>query len=44
MYEQLAVITLKDGEQVEAGCVEGPDLEWAERPGLRIGAKGHAIS
>ena len=40
MYEQLAAITLKDGEQVEAGCVEGPNLEWAERVEALLGHKG----
>ena len=40
MYEQLAAITLKDGEQVEVGCVEGPDLEWAERVEALLGHKG----
>ena len=40
MYKQLALITLKDGEQVEAGCVEGPDLEWAERIEALLGHKG----
>lgn len=31
MYQKLDTITLKGGEQVEAGVVQGPDREWAER-------------
>jgi Acetyltransferase (GNAT) domain len=31
MYQKLDTITLKNGEQVEAGVVRGPDQEWAQR-------------
>lgn len=31
MYEKLDIITLRDGEKVEAGVVKGPDAEWAPR-------------
>jgi hypothetical protein len=31
MYQKLDTITLKSGEQVEAGVVKGPDPAWAER-------------
>ena len=31
MYEQLGKCELKDGEKVEIGLVQGPDLDWAER-------------
>ena len=31
MYEELGQVTLTTGEQVEAGVVVGPDVEWAER-------------
>ena len=28
MYQHLDQITLKSGEAVQAGVVQGPDLEW----------------
>lgn len=31
MYQKLDTITLKSGEQVEAGVIKGPDPGWAER-------------
>ncbi|MCX6045843.1 MAG: hypothetical protein NT075_12080 [Chloroflexi bacterium] len=31
MYQQLGSIKLKSGEEVEAGVVRGPDLDWAQR-------------
>jgi len=31
MYQKLDTITLKSGEQVEAGVVKGPDMEWSKR-------------
>ena len=31
MYESLGSVTLKDGEQVDAGVVLGPDDLWADR-------------
>jgi len=31
MYQKLADVTLKDGEQVEAGVIQGPDADWADR-------------
>lgn len=31
MYQKLDTITLRNGESVEAGVIQGPDSEWAER-------------
>ncbi len=31
MYQKLGSITLKSGEPVEAGVIQGPDMAWAER-------------
>ncbi|MBX3010331.1 MAG: GNAT family N-acetyltransferase [Caldilineaceae bacterium] len=31
MYQKLDVVTLRSGEQVEVGVVQGPDSAWAER-------------
>ena len=40
MYRQLDRITLKSGEVVQAGVVQGPDLDWAERVETLLGHKG----
>jgi hypothetical protein len=31
MYQSLGTVTLKNGEQVEAGVIVCPDVEWSER-------------
>ena len=40
MYHQLNLITLKSGEVVQAGVVQGPDLDWAERVETLLSHKG----
>ena len=40
MYQHLNRITLKSGEVVQAGVVQGPDLDWAERVETLLGHKG----
>ena len=40
MYHQLDRITLKSGEVVQAGVVQGPDLDWAERVETLLSHKG----
>lgn len=40
MYENLGRVILKTGEQVEAGVVTGPDLEWAARIEELLAHKG----
>ena len=40
MYQQLDRITLKSGEAIQAGVVQGPDLDWAERVETLLGHKG----
>ena len=40
MYTELGRVRLKSGEQVEAGVVAGPDLEWAVRVEALLGHKG----
>ena len=40
MYESIGTVTLKDGEQVEAGVVIGPDPAWADRVGDLLNHKG----
>ena len=40
MYQQLDSITLKSGEVVQAGVVQGPDFDWAERVETLLSHKG----
>lgn len=40
MYQHLDRITLKSGEEVEAGVVQAPDLEWAPRVEGLLSHKG----
>jgi hypothetical protein len=40
MYRALGKVRLKSGEEVEAGAVVGPDLDWAERVERLLGHKG----
>ena len=40
MYQPLDRITLKSGEVVQAGVVQGRDLDWAERVETLLGHKG----
>jgi GNAT superfamily N-acetyltransferase len=40
MYQTLGTVSLKDGEQVEAGLVIGPDQEWADRVNDLLSHKG----
>ena len=40
MVESLGLITLKNGEEVEASVVIGPDLDWAPRIGPLLQHKG----
>ena len=40
MYQQLNSISLKSGEVVQAGVVQGPDLDWAERVETLLRHKG----
>jgi GNAT superfamily N-acetyltransferase len=40
MYKELGQVTLKTGEQVDAGVIIGPDLEWAERIEELLAHKG----
>ncbi len=40
MYVALGTVTLKDGEKVEAGLVDCPDIEWADRVEALLGHKG----
>jgi GNAT superfamily N-acetyltransferase len=40
MIERLGNITLKNGEQVEASVVKGPDTDWAPRIGPLLQHKG----
>ena len=40
MYQHLDQITLKSGEAVQAGVVQGPDLEWAGRIEAFLSHKG----
>ena len=40
MYQHLDRITLKSGEIVQVGVVQGPDLDWAERVETLLSHKG----
>ena len=40
MYQDLGRITLKSGEEVETGVVQGPDLRWAARVETLLAHKG----
>jgi hypothetical protein len=40
MFHDLGSITLKSGETVSIGCVQGPELEWADRVEKLLGHKG----
>ncbi len=40
MYQRLGVVKLKSGEEVEAGVVRGPDLDWAQRLEALLWHKG----
>lgn len=40
MYSQLGRVRLRGGEMVDAGVVQGPDPEWAERVEQLLGHKG----
>ncbi|MCY3789352.1 MAG: GNAT family N-acetyltransferase, partial [Gemmatimonadetes bacterium] len=40
MYQHLDRITLKSGEAVQAGVVQGPDLDWAECVETLLSHKG----
>ncbi|MBI5092206.1 MAG: GNAT family N-acetyltransferase [Candidatus Hydrogenedentes bacterium] len=40
MIHDFGSVTLKSGETVEVGCVQGPELAWAERIEKLLGHKG----
>ena len=40
MFHDLGRVSLKTGECVEIGCVQGPDLAWADRVEKLLGHKG----
>ena len=42
MYRELERVRLKDGDEVEAGVVVGPDLEWAARVEDLLSHKGRS--
>jgi len=42
MFHELGSVTLKTGETVEIGCVQGPELAWAERVEKLLGHKNES--